>query len=144
MVERQTTGLGLSADAAFTSLVDYGLFAEKLPPCFTSEGLSDHVPKCLLSIITETRKKSLDRLLRGRTHDFIRFEALRDVNIPRQMGVPHPESYIVQCLALKRHWEVIKEHCRKPEIPASRIFVRKTSSKRVFEMNYEGQDRFKN
>ena len=44
MVRRQTTGLGLSEDEAFVGLVDYGLFSEKLPPCFTSEGLSDHVP----------------------------------------------------------------------------------------------------
>ena len=31
MLDRYTTGRGLSADAAFVGLVDYGLFAEKLP-----------------------------------------------------------------------------------------------------------------
>ena len=39
-------------------LVDYGLFSEKLPPCFTSEGLSDYVPNILLKLITETDEKN--------------------------------------------------------------------------------------
>ena len=50
MVKRQTTGLDLSEDEAFVGLVDYGLFGEKLPPCFTSERLSDHVPERLVSL----------------------------------------------------------------------------------------------
>ncbi len=144
MVRRQTTGLGLSEDEAFVGLVDYGLFSEKLPPCFTSEGLSDHVPDILLKLTTENDPKNLDKLLKKRKHDFIRYEPLRDVNIPRQMGVPHPESHIVQCLALKRHWAKIKGHCAKPKIPVSRLFVRKMSSERVFQMNYEGKERFEN
>lgn len=144
MVRRQTTGLGLSEDEAFIGLVDYGLFSEKLPPCFTSEGLSDHVPHILLKLTTENNRENLDNILKRRKHDFIRYEPLHAVNIPRQMGVPHPESHIVQCLALKRHWETIKGHCAKPKTPVSRLFVRKTSSKRVFQMNYKGKERFDN
>ena len=90
------------------------------------------------------RSKKLDKLLKKRNHDFIRYELIHDVNIPRHMGVPHPESHIVQCLALKRHWAKIKSHCAKPKTPVSRLFVRKTSSKRVFRMNYEGKERFEN
>ena len=60
------------------------------------------------------------------------------------MGVPHPDSYIVQCLALKRHWEKIKKHCAKPKIPVSLIFARKISDKRIFQMNYKGIERFEN
>ena len=144
MVKRQTTGLGLSEDEAFIALVDYGLFSEKLPPCFTSEGLSDHVPNVLLTLTTENDEKKLDKLLKKREHDFIRYEPLREVNIPRQIGVPHPESHIVQCLGLKRHWAEIKRHCAKPKIPVSRLFVRKMSSKRVFRMNYKGKEYLEN
>ncbi|MYB67643.1 MAG: RNA-directed DNA polymerase [Gemmatimonadetes bacterium] len=140
MVRRQTTGLGLSEDDAFVGLVDYGLFSEKLPPCFTSEGLSDHVPNILLKLTTENDEKKLDKLLKNREHDFIRYEPLREVKSPRQIGVSHPESHIVQCLALKRHWAKIKRHCAKPETPVSRVFVRKMSSKRVFRMNYKGKE----
>lgn len=146
MVRRQTTGLGLSEDEAFIGLVDYGLFSEKLPPCFTSKGLSDHVPNVpnILLLTKEDDPKELDNILKKRKHDFIRYEPLREVNIPRQMGVPHPESHIVQCLALNRHWATIKGHCAKPKTPVSRLFVRKTSSERVFQMNYEGEERFDN
>ena len=125
-------------------LVDYGLFSEKLPPCFTSEGLSGHVPDTLLQLTTENESKKLDELLKNLNHDFIRYEVLRDVNIPRQLGIPHPESHIVQCLALKRHWAKIKRHCAKPKTPVSRLFVRKTSTKLVFRMNYEGKERSEN
>ena len=140
---RQTTGRGLSADEAFIGLVDYGLFGEKLPPCFTSEGLSKLISEKLLELITGNNGGRLKKLLKTR-HDFLRYEALRDVSIPRQMGVPHPESYIVQCLALKRHWEKIKKHCAKPKTPVSRIFAQKISGKRIFQMNYKGIERFEN
>lgn len=125
-------------------LVNYGLFNAKFPPCFTSEDLSSHVPKKLLSLITENDEKKLNKILKECRHDFIRYESLRDIKIPRQMGIPHPESHIVQCLALKRHWKEIKNHCAKPQTPVSRIFAQKTSSKRIFRMNYEGMERFKN
>lgn len=125
-------------------LVDYGLFSEKLPPCFTSEGISDYVPNILLKLITETDEKKLNKLLKNREHDFIRYEPLREVNITRQIGIPHPESHIVQCLALKRHWAKIKRHCAKPETPMSRLFVRKMSSNHVFRMNYKGKEYLEN
>ncbi len=142
MVRRQTTGLGLSEDEAFIGLVDYGLFSEKLPPCFTSKGLSAYAPNILLKPTTEKDSKNLDKTFKKRKHDFIRYEPLHAVNIPRQMGVPHPESHLVQCLALKQHWATIKGHCAKPKTPVSRLFVRKTSSERVFRMNYKGKEHF--
>ena len=40
-------------------LVNYGLFSEKLPPCFTSEGLSDHIPNILLTLRTENDPKKM-------------------------------------------------------------------------------------
>ena len=142
MSKRQTTGRGLSPEEAFVGLLDYGLFSEKLPPRFTSKGLSDHVSECLNSLLTEEIEKKLRRILAKSTHDFIRYEALREFNFPRQIGVPHPESYIVQCLALKRHWKKIKYHCAKPEIPVSRVYVRKMQGAQVFKMNYKGKERF--
>ena len=140
-----TTGKGLNGDQAFRGLVDYGLFSDVLPPCFNSEGLSSHAPKNLLGLLTEDDDRNLNSLLNDkRRHDFVRYEALRKANVPRQMGIPHPESYIVQCLVLKRFWERIKRHCAKPESPASRIFVQKTSGNRIFLMNYKGKQFFEN
>lgn len=139
---KETTGFGLSADEAFEGLVDYGLFSDVIPPCFTSKGLSGYVPNDLLALLTECEHENLRKLLDKRSHDFIRYGALRKANIPRQMGIPHPESYIAQCLVLKRFWDEIKSHCAKPDTPVSRIFVQRTSKNRIFLMNYKGARRF--
>ena len=141
MASRQTSGIGLSADEAFEGLVDFGLFSEKLPPCFTSEGLSKQLPKTILSIETESDERKMQQQLKNRTHDFIRSETLRETNVPRQIGIPHPESYVVQCLSLKRHWTKIKKHCEQPEPPVTRVYVRKMKGKHVFRMNYRGKER---
>lgn len=144
MARRQTTGRDLSDGEAFVGLVDYGLFSEKLPPCFTSEGVSRHLPAALQALETEKSPRKIWKLLSGANHDYIRHQTLRDTNVPRQMGVPHPESYLAQCLAIKRHWSDIKRHCAKPARPVSRVFVRKTGGNRVFRMNYQGRERFEN
>ena len=61
------------------------------------------------------------------------------------LGIPHPESHIVQCLAFKRHWKDNKRTLREIQLsPASRIFVRRLRDKRVFEMNYRAGDRYRN
>ncbi len=144
MAIRQTTGRGLTAITAFTGLVDHGLFGEKLPPCFTSQGLSNRVPPSLLCIATETRSKKLWKLLAEKTHDYIRHDILRASNTPRQFGIPHPESYLAQCLALQRCWSEIKRHCAKPAAPVSRVFVRKMAGDCVFQMNYKGKEQLEN
>ncbi len=95
----------------------------------------------MLSILAEEDDRKLRRALAKTKHDFIRYAALRDVNVPRQLGAPHPESHLLQCLAIEHYWQEIKRHCRKPAVPASRTFVRKMEGNRVFHMNYKGKDR---
>lgn len=142
MSARQTTGRGLSANEAFIGLLDHGLFAEKLPPCFSSEGLAALVPNALKKITTEKDGKKLGKLIAKQTRGHVRYQVMRDVNIPRHMGIPHPQSYAGQCLAIRRCWDKIKRHCAKPRQPISRIFVRQTGHDRVFEMSYKGAERF--
>lgn len=139
---RQTTGRDLSAEAAFAGLTNFGLFAEKMPPCFISEGLSNQVNTALAKIETETDSNKLKKSFDKVTHSQIRYQSLRDINIPRHLAIPHPESYLAHCLAIKRCWKKIKNHCAKPSKPVSRIFVRQTSEDRVFKMNYKGLERF--
>jgi len=112
-----------------------------MPHCFTSEGLSGHITKKMLNILAEEDDRKLRKALSKTKHDFIRYDALRDVNVPRQLGIPHPESHLLQCLVIEHYWQQIKRHCRKPAVPASRTFVRKLSGDRVFHMNYKGRDR---
>lgn len=132
----------LSGAAVLTGLLDYGLFADKVPPCFTSEGLAAIVSVSLIGILEEQDEKKLKDSIDPRAHDYIRYEALRDINIPRHLGIPHPEAYAVQSLAISRHWKEIATHCNQPNPPISRIHVRHTGSGSIFEMNYKGRERY--
>lgn len=132
----------LSARDVLTGLLDHGLFAEKVPPCFTSKGLALHAESSLGGIFDEADEKKLAKKINGKSHDYIRYEALRDINIPRHLGIPHPESYSVQALAIKKHWDEIKAHCGKLTPPVSRVYVRHVGGGCIFEMNYKGGERY--
>jgi Reverse transcriptase (RNA-dependent DNA polymerase) len=132
----------LSGAAVLTGLLDYGLFADKVPPCFTSEGLAAFASVSLIDILDEHDEKKLKDSIDPRAHDYIRYEALRDINIPRHLGIPHPEAYAVQSLVISRHWKEISTHCNQPNPAISRIHVRHTGSGSIFEMNYKGTERF--
>lgn len=132
----------LSGAAVLTGLLDYGLFADKAPPCFTSEGLAAIAAVSLTDILDEHDEKKLKDSIDPRAHDYIRYEALRDINIPRHLGIPHPEAYAVQSLAISRHWKEIATHCNQPNPAISRIHVRHTGSGSIFNMKYKGTERF--
>lgn len=132
----------LSQDDVLNGLLNHGLFSEKIPPCFTSDGLAAFVNGLLAGLLDEAEENALKNALDKRAHDYMRYEALRDSNIPRHMGVPHPEAYAVQALAVAKHWKVIAEHCNQPKPAFSRIYVRHVGNGRIFEMNYKGNDRF--
>ena len=132
----------LSEEAVLKGLLDYGLFAEKIPPCFISTGLTDFVATSMDKLLDEASDDTLRKALDKRAHDYVRYEALRDSNVPRHMGIPHPEAYAVQALAIAKHWKAIAAHCNKPNPIFSRIYVRHVKDGRIFEMNYKGVDRF--
>lgn len=133
----------LSPDDVLVGLLNHGLFAEKIPPCFTTKGLSDFVSTSMGTLLDEVNEKKLKGALGKRAHDFMRYDALRDSNIPRHMGVPHPEAYAVQALAIAKHWQTIATHCNQPTPAFSRIHVRRLGDGRIFEMNYKGNERFR-
>ena len=133
----------LSPEDVLTGLLDYGLFAEKIPPCFTTVGLAEFVSESKGTLLDETNEKKLKEAVSARAHDYMRYEALRDSNIPRHMGVPHPEAYGLQALAIARHWQAITTHCNQPNPAFSRIHVRHIGDGRIFEMNYKGNERFR-
>lgn len=135
---------GLSGEEVLVGLLDHGLFSEKAPPCFTSMGLAEVASALLGDLLNENIERALQKKIDRRAHDYIRYEALRDINIPRHLGIPHPESYAVQALAIKKHWTEIKAHCRKPSPQVSRIYVRHIGGGgHIFEMNYKGSERYK-
>lgn len=133
---------GLSSADVLMGLLDFGLFAEKVPPCFSSVGLTEIVFETMADLLEEKDDKKLKDKIDNCCHDYARYEALRDINIPRHMGIPHPESYAVQALAISKHWQEIATHCNQPKPAISRIYVRHVGNGRIFEMNYKGVERF--
>lgn len=132
----------LSSADLLTGLLDHGIFAEKIPPCFTTSGLAAIVTESMADLLEEKDDKKLAAVIDKRGHDYVRYEALRDINIPRHLGIPHPEAYAVQALALSKHWREVAAHCNKPQPAISRIHVRHVGNGRIFEMNYKGVERF--
>jgi hypothetical protein len=129
----------LSTDDVLKGLLDHGLFAEKIPPCFSSVGITDFVVQWMGGLLDQDDSSHLKSAIDDCTHDYVRYEAVRDTNIPRHMGIPHPEAYAVQALAIAKHWQTIATHCNKPNPAFSRIYVRHVGDDRIFEMNYKGK-----
>lgn len=116
----------LTPDDIYKSLVGYGLFADKLPPCFTSEKLYSAIANC-----PQDKKP----------HDHIIYDNIRNINIPRQLGIPNPIAYMQLCRCISDNWDQITKHfedCTEYQnYKISRIHVRKLYDKdSIFEMNY--------
>ena len=119
----------ISADELYEGLLAYGFFAEKLPPVFTAVPFFDYC-------------KSMAAPFSFSRDEYICFRTMRNISIPRQMGIPTPMSYQRLCATLRDNWSNIQQHFHAQtdgqSYRLSRIHVRKEfDSKRIFEMNYK-------
>ncbi|HRK67980.1 antiviral reverse transcriptase Drt4 [Accumulibacter sp.] len=133
----------LSQSDVLIGLLDHGLFSEKVPPCFSTAGLAAIVSETMANLLEEEDDQKLRNKIDKCGHDYVRYEALRDINIPRHMGIPHPEAYAVQALAISKHWQAIATHCNQPDPAISRIYVRHVGNGCIFEMTYKGGERYR-
>lgn len=113
----------------YDGLVGYGLFAEKIPNFVTSvEFLS--FTKTLTFPINEKPK------------DYIRYSSMRNINIPRPMGIPDPFAYANQAKCFADNWTNLQNHfnekTKNDSFKISRIHLRKLVNRpELFEMNYK-------
>lgn len=119
----------LSADELYEGLLAYGFFAEKLPPVFTAVPFFDYC-------------KTIPGSFKMGWNEYISFRAMRNINIPRIMGIPNPFKYQRLCFELKENWDKICEHFHTQTegqgYRISRLHIRKEhNQKRIFEMNYK-------
>lgn len=119
----------LSADELYEGLLAYGFFAEKLPPVFTAVPFFDYC-------------KTVSHPFEAGWNEYISFRVMRNINIPRIMGIPNPFKYQRVCFELRENWDKICAHfhsqTEKQKYRVSRIHIRKEySQKRIFEMNYK-------
>lgn len=119
----------ITADELYEGFLSNGFFAEKLPPVFTSVPFFNYC-KTLSAPFTFARD------------EYISFRTMRNISIPRQMGIPTPMSYQRLCGTLRDNWSNIQRHFHSQtdgqSYRLSRIHIRKEyDSKRIFEMNYK-------
>lgn len=119
----------ISADDVYKGLLAHGLFSEKLPPIFTSEEFYQY-------------SLSLKQPFSKVDHGYISFDTMRDINIPRTLGIPNPMAYERLCACIRDNWDKIKKHfsvqTEGNNYKISRIHIRKQSnSKALFKMNYK-------
>ena len=82
----------MSAEELFKGLLAEGMFSDKLPPIFTSEPFYEY---CL----------DMKHNFKDTSHDYIRFNSMRNINIPRQLGIPVPMAYARMCKGLSDNWD---------------------------------------
>ena len=117
------------ADELYEGLLGYGMFANRLPPVFTSVPFFDYC-------------RANNPHFSDRWQDYIYYSSMRNINIPRAFGIPTPMKYQRLCLVLKKHWDELKQHFHQQtdhqEYRVSRIHIRKLYGKKeLFEMNYK-------
>lgn len=107
----------ISDDELFDGLLGFGMFAEKLPPIFTSEHFLDYC------------KNNPSILGQSKPNRYVYFESIRNTNVPRALGIPTPICYGKLCLELKDNWDKIKDVFRNNTLndnyKVSRIHIRK-------------------
>lgn len=120
----------ITSEELYDRIVEYGMFSEKLPPIFSSTSF--------LTYCKTKRTQAFSDVGYG----YITYENIRNINVPRNIGIPTPMGHELLCKCLSDNWDKIKEHfkeCTKgqPRI-VSRIHIRKMGeTDALFEMNYK-------
>ncbi len=124
----------ITEDDLFQGLLSQGLFPEKIPPFLTS-----------VSFYTWCVSKDENTFKESKKYppkDYIRYESMRNINIPRPLAIPHPIAYRNLCKVLKDNWKFIQKYFKGKtndhQHKISQTHLRKLATKnRLFEMNYK-------
>ena len=121
----------LDKNEVYEGLLGYGMFSEKLPPIFSSENFMEYCNNENLDLFQDNRKKE---------HTYVHYQNIRNINIPRPIGIPHPMAYYELCKEIEGNWGNIQKHFRKytsHQFKISRVHIRKFKNKKnIFKMNY--------
>lgn len=119
----------ITAEELYEGLLAYGMFADRLPPVFTSVPFFDYC-------------QANNPCFSSEWQDYIYYSSMRNINIPRAFGIPTPMKYQRLCMMLKNNWDELKLHFHEQtdiqDYRISRIHIRKLYGKKeLFEMNYK-------
>ena len=120
----------ITPDELYDRLIEYGLFSEKLPPVFDAYSF-------LLYCKDPSRPTFADKW-----HLYVTYDSMRNINIPRTIGIPVPMGYERLCTCLKENWSNLQLHFRTTTANqkhiVSRIHIRKMQdTDALFKMNYK-------
>lgn len=124
----------ITSEEILEGFIGFGLFAEKLPNFLSSE-----------SFLTWYMSNSKP-VFESRGKDYVRYENMRNINIPRLLAVPNPFAYSNLCNTIAENWDTIKRQLSKnvenQNFKISRIHIRKLKDKKcLFEMNYKNLEK---
>ncbi len=120
----------ITDEELYEGLLGFGMFSDKLPPFLTSKPFFDY---CQNNNPTFSNTKP--------EQSYIYYENMRNINVPRPLGIPTPMSYQKLCVHLRNNWGKIIDHFEKnttnEKHKISRIHIRKKKdSEKLFNMNY--------
>ena len=118
----------ISADELYEGLLAHGLFSEKLPPLFTSQPFYEYC-------------KTLSHSFQDKSRQFIYHESMRNINVPRSLGIPNPLGYQQLCRCIADNWRNLQRHFEENTVDhdyrISRIHLQKLKNQQcLFDMNY--------
>ncbi len=130
----------ITSQELYEGLLAHGLFAEKLPPVFASVSFFYYCER--LANSSNKNCKVGTNLFNLGWNEYISFRVMRNINIPRLMGIPNPFKYQILCSVLKDNWNKIQDHFHaqtdNQDYRISRIHIRKEFNKKcIFAMNYK-------
>lgn len=120
----------ISCDVLYEKLLSVGMFSEKLPPVFDNKSF------------TLFCKNNNPKFNSKKLYDYVRYNTIRNINVPRQIGIPVPMAYEKLCGVLRDNWEEIKTHFHTQtdshDYIISRLHIQLRKNKdTLFDMNYD-------
>lgn len=119
----------ITPDELYDRLIQYGLFSDKLPPIFDCSSFLQYCK----SQHNQTTKKV--------PHQYVVYRNMRNINIPRIIGIPTPMAYEHICACLRENWNCLTNYfetkTKTQKHIISRIHIRKMrDTDSLFVMNY--------
>lgn len=87
----------ITAGELYEGLLAYGMFANRLPPVFTSVPFFDYC-------------QANNPVFSKDWQDYIYYSSMRNINIPRAFGIPTPMKYQRLCMVIKDNWNELRLH----------------------------------
>ncbi|MCF6776229.1 RNA-directed DNA polymerase [Thiotrichales bacterium 19X7-9] len=120
----------ISSDELLDGLLGHGMFAEKIPSFLTAEPFLEFCKNNAKNYGIPSNKEE--------GYQYISYESMRNINIPRILGIPTPMAYYHQCKVISKNWNDLIDYfnnkTKKHKYKISRKHIRKTLKTRGCEI----------